>query len=61
MSVEVDTIVARATGAGPAAISVVRVSGPRAFEVIARVDTPIEVHYLRNGGILHYVLHQMAK
>ena len=32
-----------------------------AFEVIARVDTPIEVHYLRNGGILHYVLRQMAK
>ncbi|HEY5651429.1 MAG TPA: aconitate hydratase AcnA [Acidimicrobiia bacterium] len=31
------------------------------FEVIARVDTPIEVHYLRNGGILHYVLRQMAK
>jgi aconitate hydratase len=31
------------------------------FEVVARVDTPIEVHYLRNGGILHYVLRQMAK
>ncbi len=31
------------------------------FEVIARVDTPIEVHYLRNGGILHYVLRQMAR
>ena len=30
------------------------------FEAIARVDTPIEVHYLRNGGILHYVLRQMA-
>ncbi len=31
------------------------------FEVVARVDTPIEVHYLRNGGILHYVLRQMAR
>jgi aconitate hydratase len=31
------------------------------FETSARVDTPIEVEYLRNGGILHYVLRQMAK
>jgi aconitate hydratase len=30
------------------------------FGVIARVDTPIEVEYLRNGGILHYVLRKMA-
>jgi aconitate hydratase len=30
------------------------------FETVARVDTPIEVEYLRNGGILHYVLRQMA-
>ncbi|MEX0699053.1 MAG: aconitate hydratase AcnA [Acidimicrobiia bacterium] len=31
-----------------------------AFPMIARVDTPIEVEYLRHGGILHYVLRQMA-
>ena len=30
------------------------------FSTIARVDTPIEVEYLRNGGILHYVLRRMA-
>jgi aconitate hydratase len=30
------------------------------FETIARVDTPIEVEYLRNGGILHYVLRRLA-
>ncbi len=30
------------------------------FEAGARVDTPIEVEYLRNGGILHYVLRRMA-
>jgi len=30
------------------------------FDVVARVDTPIEVEYLRNGGILHYVLRSMA-
>ena len=27
---------------------------------IARVDTPIEVEYLRHGGILHMVLRNMA-
>jgi aconitate hydratase len=30
------------------------------FETVARVDTPIEIEYLRNGGILHYVLRRMA-
>ncbi len=30
------------------------------FQTTARVDTPIEVEYLRNGGILHYVLRRMA-
>ncbi len=30
------------------------------FDTVARVDTPIEVDYLRNGGILHYVLRRMA-
>jgi aconitate hydratase len=30
------------------------------FETVARVDTPIEVDYLRNGGILHFVLRRMA-
>jgi aconitate hydratase len=32
----------------------------RDFEAVARVDTPIEIEYLRNGGILHYVLRRMA-
>jgi aconitate hydratase len=30
------------------------------FETTARVDTPIEVEYLRHGGILHYVLRRMV-
>ncbi|HJQ76786.1 MAG TPA: aconitate hydratase AcnA [Acidimicrobiia bacterium] len=30
------------------------------FDTMARVDSPIEVEYLRNGGILHYVLRRMA-
>ena len=31
------------------------------FTAIARCDTPIEVDYLRHGGILHMVLREMAK
>ncbi|HVR31738.1 MAG TPA: aconitate hydratase AcnA [Acidimicrobiia bacterium] len=31
------------------------------FDTLARVDTPIEVEYLRNGGILHFVLREMAQ
>ena len=30
-----------------------------AFKTIARIDTPVEVTYYQNGGILHYVLRQM--
>jgi aconitate hydratase len=35
-------------------------AGETTFTVIARVDTPQEVEYLANGGILHYVLRQRA-
>ncbi len=38
-----------------------RESGPMIeFDTICRVDTPVEVEYLRNGGILHTVLRKMA-
>jgi aconitate hydratase len=30
------------------------------FKTIARIDTPIEVDYYRNGGILHTVLKRFA-
>jgi len=40
-----------AEGAGPA----------KAFEVIARLDTPVEVEYYRNGGILQTVLRKMLR
>ncbi|MEZ4458376.1 MAG: aconitate hydratase AcnA [bacterium] len=30
------------------------------FDVVCRIDTPVEVDYYRNGGILHYVLRRMA-
>ena len=32
----------------------------KTFSCTARVDTPVEVDYLRNGGILHTVLRRMA-
>ena len=31
------------------------------LETICRIDTPVEVEYYRNGGILHTVLRKMAK
>jgi aconitate hydratase len=31
----------------------------RVFQVLARVDTPIEVDYYRHGGILPMVLRKM--
>ena len=35
--------------------------GKKQFTVIARVDTPVEVDYLRNGGILQTVLRKLAR
>jgi len=31
------------------------------FHAVVRVDTPVEVDYIRNGGILHTVLRRMAE
>jgi aconitate hydratase len=31
------------------------------FEAIARLDTPVELEYYRNGGIMPYVLRQLAR
>jgi aconitate hydratase len=33
----------------------------KTFNVISRIDTPVEVDYYRNDGILPYVLRQLAK
>ena len=33
----------------------------KTFEMIARIDTPVEIDYYRNGGILQTVLRQLAK
>ncbi|MEX0652765.1 MAG: aconitate hydratase [Phycisphaeraceae bacterium] len=32
-----------------------------AFDAVCRIDTPVEVEYYRNGGILHTVLRRMAE
>jgi aconitate hydratase len=34
---------------------------PKEFQVIARIDTPVEIEYYRNGGILHTVLRNFLK
>ncbi len=31
------------------------------FEAVCRIDTPVEIDYYRNGGILHYVLRDYHK
>jgi len=31
------------------------------FQAVVRIDTPVEVEYYKNGGILHTVLRQLAK
>ena len=28
---------------------------------VSRVDTEVEIEYLKNGGVLHYVLRNLAK
>lgn len=35
--------------------------GEKTFSAIVRIDTPVEVDYYRNGGILHTVLRNFAK
>ena len=30
------------------------------FRAVVRLDTPKEIEYYRNGGILHYVLRRLA-
>ena len=34
-------------------------AGEKSFEAIARIDTPVELEYYRNGGILPFVLRQL--
>ena len=53
-----------ALGGGPKKATVRAVAADGAetsFTVTVRVDTPQEVEYYRNGGILPYVLRELAK
>jgi aconitate hydratase len=36
-------------------------AGDKTFDVVVRIDTPQEAEYYRNGGILPYVVRQLAK
>jgi aconitate hydratase len=57
-------IVGIADGLFPGKRLKVTVTGPGSmkldFEVICRIDTPVEVEYYKHGGILPYVLRQLA-
>jgi aconitate hydratase len=60
---EVFTITGIAEGLVPKKVLRVRAENPRGkitlFEVVARLDTPNEVEYYENGGILQYVLRRI--
>jgi len=42
-------------------VTIVLDGGKRSFTAIARLDTPVEINYYRNGGILQTVLRKMLK
>ena len=43
-------------------VTAVREDGSElAFEAVARLDTPVEVEYYRNGGVLHTILRRMMR
>ncbi|MFK7999437.1 MAG: aconitate hydratase AcnA [Polyangiales bacterium] len=50
-----------AEGLTPGKKLTVTTDSGKSFTVTVRLDTPQEVEYLRHGGILQYVLRQMAK
>ena len=62
--VETFAISGIAAGVTPGKTMKVTVQGPsgeKRFDVKCRVDTPAEVDYIRHGGILQFVLRQMAQ
>jgi aconitate hydratase len=52
------TITGVAENFAPGKILTVK-AGNKQFEVKARVDAPLEIEYLKNGGVLNYVLRNM--
>jgi aconitate hydratase len=49
-------------GVSPKTVAVTATDGDRTveFEARLRIDTPMEAQYYRHGGILPYMLRQMA-
>jgi aconitate hydratase len=62
---EVITINGIAEGLKPRALLTVEIASPsqekRSVQVLCRIDTLDELDYFRNGGILHYVLRNLAR
>ena len=57
----IEGVVAAIAGGGKVTVRAVPAEGPeKVFEAIVRVDTPQEAEYFRNGGILPYVLRELA-
>jgi aconitate hydratase len=61
-SYHIEGVAASLNGGGrKARVRVVKADGTEvSFTAVVRVDTPQEVEYYRNGGILPYVLRQLA-
>ncbi len=59
------TIEGLADGMAPRATLTVKAVAPdgtaRSFKVRSRIDPPEELHYYENGGVLHYVLRNLAR
>src|SRR5450759_5185963 len=62
LSCHIEGVAASLNGGGrTATVRAVKADGTEiAFTAVVRVDTPQEVEYYRNGGILPYVLRQLA-
>jgi aconitate hydratase len=49
----------------PKATVAVKATGPDGsviqFNTVCRIDTPVEIEYYRNGGILHTVLRKILQ
>ena len=61
--IDITGIAALGAGELPKEVAVRAVDGDRTveFTVRLRIDTPMEAEYYRHGGILSYMLRQMAK
>ena len=60
-AISIDGIASGVTPGKSLRVSARGPAGAVSFEVKCRVDTPVEVEYVLHGGILQYVLRQMAK